>query len=84
VTINSLLPGSFDTDRLRGLSRAEAEAAGRPLEEILSRDRAAIPAARFGAPEELGAACAFLCSTHAGYITGQNLVLDGGAYPGTF
>jgi 3-oxoacyl-[acyl-carrier protein] reductase len=84
VTINNLLPGSFDTDRLQSLSRAEAKKTGKPLDEILARDRAALPSGRFGAPDELGAACAFLCSTQAGYITGQNLVLDGGAYPGTF
>jgi 3-oxoacyl-[acyl-carrier protein] reductase len=84
VTINNLLPGSFDTDRLRSLAQAEADAKGRRLEEILAHDRAALPATRFGMPEELGAACAFLCSVHASYINGQNLVLDGGAYPGTF
>jgi 3-oxoacyl-[acyl-carrier protein] reductase len=84
VTINNLLPGSFDTDRLQSLAKQEAAQSGRDLEEILARDRAALPSGRFGQPDEFGAACAFLCSVHAGYITGQNLVLDGGAYPGTF
>jgi 3-oxoacyl-[acyl-carrier protein] reductase len=84
VTINNLLPGSIETDRLRGLAQAEAKESGQDLEAILARDRAAIPAGRFGMPAELGAACAFLCSAHAGYITGQNLLIDGGFYPGTF
>jgi 3-oxoacyl-[acyl-carrier protein] reductase len=84
VTINNLLPGSFDTDRLRSLARDEAENEGRNLDDILARDRAALPSGRFGMPDELGAACAFLCGAEAGYITGQNLVLDGGNYPGTF
>jgi 3-oxoacyl-[acyl-carrier protein] reductase len=83
VTVNNLLPGPFDTDRLRGgMARAAAQA-GRPIEELLRERAAANPAGRFGTPEELGAACAFLCSAQAGYITGQNLLLDGGAYPGT-
>jgi 3-oxoacyl-[acyl-carrier protein] reductase len=83
VTINNLLPGSFDTDRLRSMAQTEAEEKGEALDEVLGRDRAALPAGRFGMPEELGAACAFLCSAEAGYITGQNLLLDGGAFPGT-
>lgn len=73
VTINNLLPGPFDTDRLRATTPAAA----------LEARRLQNPAKRFGTPQEFGAACAFLCSAHAGFITGQNLLLDGGAYPGT-
>jgi 3-oxoacyl-[acyl-carrier protein] reductase len=84
VTINSLLPGSFDTARLRsGLARA-AKSSGLAESVIAERARADIPAKRFGHPSELGRACAFLCSAQAGYITGQSLVMDGGEYPGTF
>jgi len=82
VTINFLLPGSFDTRRLNdGLAKA-AKARGVGIDEIKAEDEAAIPAKRFGTPPEFGKACAFLCSAHAGYITGQNLLIDGGAYPG--
>lgn len=84
VTINNLLPGAFDTDRLRKTLEAGAEKAGVPLEKAVARRAAGIPAGRFGTAEEFGAACAFLCSQQAGYITGQNWLLDGGAYPGTF
>jgi 3-oxoacyl-[acyl-carrier protein] reductase len=77
VTINNLLPGSFDTARLRGSLRLRDSAA-----EQEARD--AIPAKRFGTPAEFGQTCAFLCSMHAGYITGQNILLDGGVYPGAF
>jgi len=84
VTINNLLPGPFDTDRLRSNFAAAAARSGQALDELTEQRRRANPAGRFGTPEEFGAACAFLCSTHAGYITGQNLLLDGGAYPGTF
>jgi 3-oxoacyl-[acyl-carrier protein] reductase len=84
VTINSLLPGSFDTARLRsGFARA-AQRSGLAEAVIEERARADIPARRFGHAAELGRACAFLCSAHAGYITGQSLVMDGGEYPGTF
>jgi 3-oxoacyl-[acyl-carrier protein] reductase len=83
VTINNLLPGPFDTDRLRGTMAATAEKTGRPLDQVMAERRAANPARRFGDPAEFGAACAFLCGTQAGYITGQNLLLDGGAFPGT-
>jgi len=83
VTINGLLPGSFDTDRLRSGINAAAQRSGEPAEAVAQRRRAAIPAGRFGHPDEFGAACAFLCSTHAGYITGQNILIDGGAFPGT-
>ncbi|HVO91052.1 MAG TPA: SDR family oxidoreductase [Casimicrobiaceae bacterium] len=84
VTINNLLPGPFDTDRLRGMMRARAQATGKSLDELAAAGRAGIPAGRFGTAEEFGAMCAFLCSVHAGYIVGQNVLLDGGAYPGTF
>ena len=83
VTINGLLPGAFDTDRLRGTMVASAQKSGRPLEAIADARRGAIPAKRFGTADEFGAVCAFLCSVHAGYITGQNILLDGGAFPGT-
>jgi 3-oxoacyl-[acyl-carrier protein] reductase len=84
VTINGLLPGAFDTDRLRGTLVASASKAGKPVEAIADARRAAIPAKRFGNADEFGAVCAFLCSPHAAYITGQNILMDGGAYPGTF
>ena len=84
VTINNLLPGSFDTDRLRATVTTHAQAAGKPLEDAIRAARDAVPAGRFGTPAEFGAACAFLCSIHAGYIVGQNVLIDGGAYPGTF
>jgi 3-oxoacyl-[acyl-carrier protein] reductase len=84
VTINNLLPGAFDTDRLRGTAAGAAKAQGKTVDEILEVRRKAVPALRFGNSDEFGAACAFLCSTHAGYFTGQNILIDGGAYPGTF
>ena len=84
VTINALLPGPFDTDRLRGTMAGAAAKTGRPIEDLLDERRALNPTRRFGTAAEFGAACAFLCSAHAGYITGQNLLMDGGAFPGTF
>jgi len=84
VTINNMLPGSFDTDRLRGTMAARAQASGAVLEDAMREGRDKIPAGRFGTPAEFGALCAFLCSVHAGYIVGQNVRIDGGAYPGTF
>ncbi len=83
VTINALLPGPFETDRLRGTVESVAKASGRPFEEVWKQRAENNPAGRFGDPEEFGEACAFLCGRHAGYITGQNLLIDGGAYPGT-
>jgi 3-oxoacyl-[acyl-carrier protein] reductase len=83
VTINGLLPGPFDTDRLRGTGKAEAEKRGLPVEEVMAERAKQNPAGRFGTPEEFGVACAFLCGAKAGFITGQNLLLDGGAFPGT-
>ncbi|NWG29964.1 MAG: SDR family oxidoreductase [Rhodocyclaceae bacterium] len=84
VTINNLLPGLFDTDRIRNVVGAQAKAKGIDYEQALAERLATIPAGRIGDPAEFGAACAFLCSAHAGFITGQNWLLDGGAYPGTF
>ncbi|MFB3151499.1 MAG: SDR family oxidoreductase [Alphaproteobacteria bacterium] len=84
VTINNLLPGAFDTDRLRANIRVTAEKAGRDFEDQLAARRDLVPAGRFGDPVEFGQACAYLCSAQAGYVTGQNFLIDGGAYPGTF
>ncbi len=84
VTINNLLPGAFDTDRLRATALGAAAKTGQSVDEVLAPRRAAVPARRFGSAEEFGAFCAFVCSAHAGYLTGQNILLDGGAYPGTF
>ena len=83
VTINGLLPGPFDTDRLRGNMVFNAQKLGKTPEELAKIRAEGNPAKRFGTTEEFGAACAFLCSTHAGFITGQNLLMDGGAFPGT-
>ena len=83
VTINGLLPGPFDTDRLRGNLAFNAQKLGKTAAELAQARAQANPAKRFGSIEEFGAACAFLCSAHAGYITGQNLLMDGGAFPGT-
>lgn len=84
VTINNLLPGPFDTDRLKAIVKASAAAANRPFEDVWNERRASNPAGRFGDPAEFGEACAYLCSGQAGFITGQNWLLDGGVYPGTF
>jgi 3-oxoacyl-[acyl-carrier protein] reductase len=84
VTINNLLPGPFDTDRLRTTAAGAAKASGKSVDEVLAARRAGNPAGRFGDPAEFGAACAFLCSQHAGFITGQNWLMDGGAFAGTF
>ena len=84
VTINNLLPGPFDTDRLQGLFASAAQKTGESVEALAATRRKGIPVQRFGTPQEFGAACAFLCSPLAGFITGQNLLLDGGAFGGTF
>ena len=84
VTINNLLPGWFDTDRVRTTMQAAAAKSGQSVEAMLEKRRAGIPAQRLGTPDEFGAFCAFLCSVQAGYLTGQNILLDGGGYPGTF
>ena len=84
VTINNLLPGAFDTDRLKATMQGAATKTGQPIEALMDARRKTIPARRFGNPEEFGAICAFLCSTQAAYMTGQNVLADGGAYPGSF
>jgi len=84
VTINNLLPGAFDTDRLKALMSGAAQKSGVNIEAAIEARKKTIPAQRFGTPEEFGAICAFLCSQHAGFINGQNVLADGGAYPGTF
>ncbi|NHC61354.1 SDR family oxidoreductase [Paenalcaligenes suwonensis] len=83
VTLNNLLPGAFDTARLQKTLQVASQANG-DLNAVTEARIKTIPAARFGTPEEFGAYCAFLCSNYGGYITGQNLLIDGGAYPGTF
>jgi 3-oxoacyl-[acyl-carrier protein] reductase len=84
VTINNLLPGTFDTDRLKSNLAALAKNSSREVGAVTEEIRAANPTKRFGHPDEFGATCAFLCSTHAGFITGQNILLDGGIFPGAF
>jgi len=84
VTVNNLLPGKFDTDRLNATLEAAARKTGQSLAEVRQAQAAQVPARRFGTPAEFGALCAFVCSQQAGYLTGQNLLLDGGLYPGTF
>ncbi|WP_218508136.1 SDR family oxidoreductase [Variovorax sp. dw_308] len=84
VTINNLLPGAFDTDRLKGTMQGTAKKTGQDIDTIRAARARTIPAGRFGNAEEFGATCAFLCSMQAGYITGQNVLTDGGAYPGTY
>jgi 3-oxoacyl-[acyl-carrier protein] reductase len=84
VTINNLLPGPFETDRLRSNLEFHAKKLGKTADELRKVRSDANPAGRFGTIEEFGDACAFLCGAQAGYITGQNLLMDGGGYPGTF
>jgi 3-oxoacyl-[acyl-carrier protein] reductase len=84
VTINNLLPGIFDSDAQRRHIEGMLEPGGKTFDEIWQARAAANPAKRYGRPAELGAYCAFLCSEHAGFVTGQNLLIDGGSYPGTF
>jgi 3-oxoacyl-[acyl-carrier protein] reductase len=84
VTINNLLPGAFDTDRLKGTMKGASEKTGQSIEAIADARKKTIPAQRFGNPQEFGDTCAFLCSAQASYITGQNVLTDGGAYPGTY
>jgi 3-oxoacyl-[acyl-carrier protein] reductase len=83
VTINAILPGPFETDRLRGTTQKMADARGASFDEIHDQRKKEVPAQRFGTTEEFGATAAFLCSAHAGYITGQNLLIDGGSFTGT-
>ncbi len=84
VTINNILPGYFDTDRLRGGVAAWAKSSGVPEQEVAAQRAAQVPAKRFGTPAEFGKTCAFLCSEHAGYITGQSILLDGGLFNSAF
>ncbi len=84
VTINNLLPGKFDTDRLAATHQSAAHKTGKTVADVRAVQQAQIPAGRFGTPEEFGAICAFLCSVQAGYVTGQNILPDGGLYAGTF
>lgn len=84
VTINNLLPGAFDTDRLKVTFANSAKKSGQSLEAVMEARQRGIPARRFGTPQEFGQVCAFLCSAQAAYLTGQNILLDGGAYPGTY
>ena len=84
VTVNNILPGAFDTDRFRGVLANQAKKSGRPVDELFNERMKTVPAGRPGLPDEFGELCAFVCSAQAGYLTGQNLLIDGGAYPGTF
>ncbi len=84
VTINNLLPGAFDTDRLRATMEGAVKKSGLSMDAVADARRKTVPARRFGTPDEFGATCAFLCSMQASYITGQNVLIDGGAYPGSF
>jgi 3-oxoacyl-[acyl-carrier protein] reductase len=84
ITINFLLPGSFATDRLESNMQNVAKNQNISVDQAKAARAATVPARRFGQPDEFGAACAFLCSAQAGYITGQNLLIDGGAFPGAF
>ena len=84
VTINNMLPGKFDTDRIAGTIAATAQKTGKSEADIRAAQQMQIPAGRYGTAEEFGAICAFLCSQQAAYITGQNILPDGGAYPGTY
>ena len=84
VTINNLLPGKFDTDRLKTTLKVAADKTGKALDDVRASQQAQVPVRRFGNPQEFGAICAFLCSVHSGYMTGQNVLVDGGLYPGSF
>jgi len=84
VTINNLLPGAFDTDRIRETLKGAVQKTGLSMEEVMGQRIKTIPANRFGNSDEFGATCAFLCSAQASYITGQNILIDGGAYKGTY
>jgi len=84
VTINNLLPGIFDTDRILATLKGQAAKTGKSIEELKAARRATVPAGRYGTLEEFGQICAFICSAQASYLTGQNILLDGGAYPGTY
>ncbi|MBE0588193.1 MAG: SDR family oxidoreductase, partial [Hydrogenophaga sp.] len=81
---NNLLPGKFDTDRLKGTLAGAANKSGKSVDEVRAVQIGQVPAKRFGTPDEFGAICAFLCSQQAGYLNGQNILPDGGLYPGTY
>ena len=83
VTINNLLPGPFDTDRLRANMAAAADKAGISAEQMIEQRKKSNPARRFGEADEFGDACAYLCSAQAGFVTGQNFLMDGGAFNST-
>jgi 3-oxoacyl-[acyl-carrier protein] reductase len=82
VTINNLLPGTFDTARLASNFKAQAQRDAKAVEDVIASRLQKHPAHRFGRPEEFGAMCAFLCSQYAGYLNGQSILLDGGSFPG--
>ncbi|HGX2760142.1 TPA: SDR family NAD(P)-dependent oxidoreductase [Salmonella enterica subsp. enterica serovar Newport] len=84
VTINNLLPGAFDTQRLKGVFYEKSKLNGELIEETIIKRKNQIPVGRFGSPNEFGDLCAFLCIFQAGYITGQNILIDGGEYRGIF
>jgi len=84
VTINNLLPGLYETETMLGRVEAMARTNGVSFDDARATRLKTIPAGRFGKPEEFGALCAFVCSAHASYLTGQNYLTDGGAYPGTY
>lgn len=84
ITINNLLPGRIDTARLTSGLEREARLTGASMDDLRAASAKGVPAGRFGTPDEMGKVCAFLCSAHAGYITGQNILVDGGLYPGAF
>lgn len=84
VTINNMLPGVFDTDRIQSNFEFSAKARSISVEAVRTERLGQLPAGRFGTPDEFGELCAYLCSVQAGYITGQNMLIDGGTYPGTF
>ena len=84
VTINNILPGPFDTDRLRGSFDFISQKTGKSFEEVAKERALENPSGRFGTPTEFGNLCAFICSEHTGYVTGQNILIDGGLYPGTY
>lgn len=84
VTINNVMPGMFDTDRLKGTTKRMADTQGKSIEEVRKARMASVPVGRFGTPEEFGELCAFLSSRQAGYITGQNILIDGGFFRSAF
>ena len=84
VTINNLLPGKFDTDRIKSMLDTQSKASGKAIDTLRAAQEQTVPARRYGTAEEFGAFCAFMCSQQASYLTGQNILLDGGSYPGTY